>query len=166
MPLPSQASELSANYGGPFEDYHPVEDPTTDLGADKLNQALSDVAAMTHTAPHAWCSFTGETYVSGSMVISVVDHDAMWGTNVSVKPSIAQIGAGQYVVTWPTTVTDELGETHVTNIRKPRAWAVGTVVSDAHVTTYTANTVTAQGFLLNGSSTADSLDGFTVFVEW
>ena len=166
MPLPSQASELSANYGGPFQDYHPVEDPTTDLGADKLNQALSDVAAMSHTAGHAWVSFDGHAYSgSGTDAIVVVDHDSMWGSSLAVKPTVGCPATGRYVVTWPASVNDSLGNVHQTNVRKPRAWVEGALYAGIATTySHTSNTITVECTNYTGTSVA--LAGYRIYVEW
>lgn len=155
--LPEKAS-LSANYGGPFTDGHPVEDPTTDQSADQANQVMCDTAMSTHTATQAWVIFTGITYTSGTMVIIPDDHDALWGSGTDVRPTVEQTAAGIYRVTWPANVDDELGDSHPVNMRAPDCSVYDVSTKDARVIgAWTANVVTINTYsggalnALNGS---------------
>lgn len=105
-----------ATLGGELTNYAPIEDPTTDLDATADNTARGNVAMLTHTSRRAWCRFTAAAS-TGAMVR--VAHDAMWGT--SVPPTLARTGSGTFTVTWPTTVDDELGNSHSLNIRAASA---------------------------------------------
>jgi hypothetical protein len=166
MPLPD-TSDFTTDYGAPYKDAHPVDDPETDVSADALNQLFADCAAMTRTAPRAWVKFTGATYTSGTMSISVADHDALWGDGNDVKPTVAQTSAGSYVITWPTSVTDRLGASHSTNIRKPSAPVAvfNGIGCHVQVHSFTANAITISCFL-GDLATASSLNGVDIFVEW
>jgi hypothetical protein len=164
MPLPDKDS-ASGTFGIPFTDAHAVEDPTTDQSADQYNQMGCDVAMMTHTVPRAWVQFVGATISGGPPdAITVVDHDAVWGSGSGVKPTVSHTAASIYIITWATTQVDELGDTHTLNIRKPRAWALIPDRSDARVAAFTANTITVRTF--TDSGVANALNGVTIFVEW
>ncbi|KYF87779.1 hypothetical protein BE20_24860 [Sorangium cellulosum] len=101
-----------AALGGELVDYSPPEDPTTDLSAEASNEARADTAAMTRMIERAFVSFT----TNGSTA-TVTDHDAVWGNALAYKPTISRTGAGNYLVTWPTTVTDARGVTRSLNLR-------------------------------------------------
>ncbi len=101
-----------STYGGKMVNYAPVEDPTTDRDATAANQSYASTAAMTHTAPRAWARITMAA-TTGAMVL--VAHDAVWGT--SVAPTFAHVSTGVFTITWPVTVTDELGTTQTVSLR-------------------------------------------------
>jgi hypothetical protein len=171
MPLPDISS--LATFGGTMTNYSAVVDPTTDEDAKYRNRYACDVAMMGHTSVRAICRFLA---VNGSdptdSTIGFV-HDALWGSLVAVKPTVARTGEGVWTVTWPSTVDDELtaedasiggGVTHSVSIRA--AIAQGTAVSGvlkhatAEVTSSTV--VTVRGFLADG--TADDIAGSVVTV--
>ncbi len=165
MALPDKDS-LSASFGGPYTNARPVEDASTEVGAEGLNPALCDVAMMTHTAIRAWVSFLGVTISGGPPdAITVADHDALWGSGTGVKPTVSHTTTGRYIITWATTQDDELGDSHTLLIRKPRAWVTGVSDrSDARVVSYTANTITIDCF--NDAGALNALNGFSIWVEW
>lgn len=164
MALPDSATG-SDNYGTPYQNERPVEDPTTEPDAAAVNEALVDTAACTRMVPRAWVKFSGLTYTSGSQSITVADHDANWGGSDGVKPTIVQNPEGTYVVTWPTTVNDELGDPHTINIRWPEEpQTVDATLSRVKVSAFTANTITLKTF--NAAGSANSLNGIPVNVVW
>lgn len=164
MALPDEAT-LSDTYGGPYQNAQPVEDPLTEISADADNEALADTAGCTRMVPRAWVSFIGTTYTSGSQVITVTDHNAVWGGSNGVKPTIVQTSAGVLVITWPATVVDELGVTKTLNIRFPhKPVTVDATLSSGQVSAYTANTMTIHLFSSAGS--ANALNGIPVFCSW
>lgn len=99
--------------GGEIIDFSAVEDPNTDLAGAFNSEARADNAAMTRMIPRAYVAFI----VSGSLC-NVVDHDAVWGNSLAVKPTVAYVSFGQYTVTWPTTVADARGVVRALNLRR------------------------------------------------
>lgn len=160
--LPDKAS-LSGTYGGPYTNLHPVEDPTTDVDSDAGNEFLNDIAMMTHMCPRAIVLFTGVTYTSGTVSVTPDDHDAMWGSGTSVRPTVGETSAGVYVITWAATQTDELGNSKTLNIRFPFAQAYGADGLRAKVISWTANTITINTF---SSGSANALNGTQIAVWW
>ena len=115
MSLPNKQSY--DNLGGELSDYSPVTDPTTDLSAEASNETRVDVAAMTRTIPRVYCSITcGGT----SVTISNTDYDAVFGVDISYKPSITRVSTGIYELTWPEEIVDARGITQILNLRA--AW--------------------------------------------
>ena len=98
--------------GGVMENYRPVEDPTCDMGAEFDNKVRANVAAMTQTIDRVYMQFTS----AAANPITVVRHHANWGNAPAVAPTVSRTSAGRYLVTWPATVTDELGVVHTVNI--------------------------------------------------
>lgn len=162
MTLPARDS--AAVWGVPYADYKPVEDVTTDLSSVAFNEMAADVAMSTHTIGRAIVRFTGTTYTSGTQAITVVDHDALWGSSTGVKPTVVQTSAGRYIATWATTQSDELQVSHTINIRFPRVWFAGATDGNAKVVSWTANTVTLQ--TSNTSWVANALNANDIFVAW
>ena len=108
MTLPSRDSISTYGGGVPgagYNDYSPVIDPTTDVPAAGLNQALSNIAMLTRTTPR--CMARWEPLGTGTPTL--LTHMALWGNSVGVAPVVAYGGStGLYTITWPFTVTDDL----------------------------------------------------------
>jgi hypothetical protein len=169
-PLPDISS--LAELGGALTNYSSVVDPTTDEDAKYRNRYACDVAMMGHTAARALCSFTA---VNGSNPTDPTGfvHDALWGSLVAVKPTVARTGEGVWTVTWPSTVDDELsdedasiggGETHSVNIRRAMAQgtAVAGVLKHAVAEVTSAAVVTVRGYMADG--TIDDIAGSIITV--
>lgn len=109
-----------ATYGGALNNYAPVTDPTTDRDAAAANQAYASAAAMTHTSRRCWARFVGAAS-TGALALQVTNgHDSHWGSASGVKPTFVRTSAGIVVLTWPATVTDEIGVVHTLNLRWAR----------------------------------------------
>lgn len=109
MTLPNSATYPT--YGGEKADYSPVADPTTDLSAAQLNEARSDVAAMTRMIPRAYVAFS---YATG--VVTVADNDSVWGN--ATPPTVARTATGTFLITWPASIVDARGNTQTVNLRR------------------------------------------------
>ncbi len=149
-----------ATYGGVLTNAWPVEDPTTDQDADGMNACKASTAAMTHTAARAWARFTSDPTTPAFALTN--PHDSMWGNDLSVRPTLARTGAGVYTLTWPSTVTDELGATHALNLRFAKAcFENQAAIANAEVTA--VNVVTVR--LWNLAGAAADFTGKMVLVE-
>jgi len=165
MTLPSRDSLSS--YGGRMSNYSDVVDPTTDEDAEWRNKYAANVAMSTHTVTRAFRSFLGTT--GGATAVADPStgfaHDALWGDAASVKPSVTHVQTGVYDGIWPTTVTDELDETHTLAIR--RAWAQ-VESSDGTLRIASAKVTAAQKvrvYTYEGSSASDLVgEIITIFV--
>ena len=150
-----------ATFGGQLNDYSPVVDPTTDRPAAGTNQAYSSIAMVTHTAPRAWCRFV--TSATTPALATNNGHDAMWGSSSGVKPTLLRNSIGNYSVTWPLTVTDEMGVSHTVNLRAVKVSSEGP--TNGFITaTVSGNIVTVLTF--SASNSANDLGGnTTIYVE-
>jgi len=99
-------SRVLADYGGPFEDALPVEDPETQLAADQYNRLAEDTAQLTRSGTRAILRF-GTTTGAPPNVTSAC---SVWGNGDGQRPNIKRDGAGVYLVTYSTSFTDELGK--------------------------------------------------------
>ncbi len=138
-------------YGGGLNDYSPPVDPTTDRPAAGANAAYASMAAMTATATRAWVRMT----LNGASAPTLVAHNSNWGNQLAVAPVLTRSGAGILIVTWPTTVTDQILPgtpgyfgPHTLNLRAGLAnvrflsvaWLSFAVVSANAATIYICNT--------------------------
>jgi|WetSurMetagenome_2_1015567.scaffolds.fasta_scaffold01366_14 hypothetical protein len=140
-------------------------DPTTELSASVAKEIAADAAAISHTAIRATLRFLGQTYTSGSQVINVLDYDSVWGSATNVAPTVVQTSVGYYVITWPANVTDELGNSHITNIRFPMAPTVhGATAGWAHISSFTLNEI--RIFAKTAAGADNSLNGDSIVVSW
>lgn len=114
-----------STYGGALANYPiGVTDPTKEEDAALRNIYVANIAGMTRTIDRAVRSFMVPT--SGQAVGAFVDgtgiaHDAVWGSDSSVKPGGTYISAGTIDIIWPTTVTDALGQVQQIAIKRARA---------------------------------------------
>lgn len=160
MTLPDKDS--AAAWGVPFSDYAPVTDPTTDLSASAFNEIAADVAAMTRTAPRAIVSWAGTTFSAPNSVAPLA-HDSVWGT--SVAPTILNSSDGFWEIQWPTTVTDELGNSHAISMRWPGVpRVIGKEGVYAYIYAYTSNSVHVGVNTFAG--VPDNCSGITLVMDW
>lgn len=158
MTLPNTAT--FDTYGVRKSNYAPVEDPSTDEDADDRNEYVNDVASMTHTALRAWYAFVGHGTTPTDATSNV--HDAVWGNDVSVKPTPAHSATGVYTITWPTSINDELDVDYSVNLRHAWANVEGSTLYFVQCTVTAPNVVTVRVF--NAAGAADDAVGVTISV--
>lgn len=163
MTLPSSADIES--YGGVLVDAVPLIDPESELSADSLNEVRSDVAAMTRTSPRAIFQFTGSA--SSPTVTSSstwnAGHDAVWGNANAVKPTLSRSSTGVITVTFPSSITDTLGNTVPVVLRAGRgSIASGSTPGFIIVEVTSASTLTIRMF---NSTVASDLVGSLILIE-
>lgn len=100
--------------GGVKVNSYSVVDPTTDLDADEDNKARCDVAMMSRLAPRLWVQFTAAA-TTGAIVLQA--WDAAWKAQTTTAPVIVREALGEFSITMPSTVLDELGVSHTLNLR-------------------------------------------------
>jgi hypothetical protein len=147
-------------YGGALNDAQPVEDPTTDRAAVAANQAYASAAAMTGTAPLAWCRFTADA--TTPLLAAQNGSNACWGNTAPVRPVVTHLGTGHYRVTYPTTVTDALGVVHTVNIKRAAASVEGAALQFASVVPFSGNIVDVYTF--NAALAANDIVGSTLYL--
>lgn len=153
MTLPS--TDSISTYGGIFIDASPVENPQTDLSATNFTQMSASVAMGTHTAIRAWVQFTGNATTP-----ILVSHDALWGNAAGVTPTLVRTALGQYFVSWPTSVNDELGVAHSVNVRAGWGNGPGNLVN----VNVTKNTSTSVYVWCSSGASASDLVGSNIDV--
>jgi hypothetical protein len=150
-----------AELGGILQNLEDVSDPTTDLDAGADNKNRANTAALTHTATRAICSFVGHgttpTFPNGFV------HESVWGATLAVRPALSKSGTGVYLLTYLTSVSDELGEQHTLNFRRAKGWAEGSVAYHVQAEIASANVVRVRVFDMAGNP-ADAV-GVTINVE-
>lgn len=170
--LPKVAS--FATYAGPLRDYTAPIDATTDRPATGTNPAYGDVAGMTHTALRAWARFqpngiTAPSVPTGQVLANV--HDETWNNGNNAAPLFARTATGQYTVTFPTTVVDEIpsgydGYTGPTAVNLRMAWPSlepgGATNYEVRSIVTAANIVTVKIYTVGTSNLTDPNDGTVV----
>jgi len=157
MPLPDIDS--LDTYGGIKINYSEVEDPDTDLSADASNKSRVSIAAMTNTACRAIITFThnGTTATVTNVIASYV-HSAPY------TPTIAKLSTGQWGITMPASVVDELGETHFINIRKAHGNASTGLFCHIQCVRFSVNQVIVYTFDAAGTQTDFVSTPFEIFI--
>jgi hypothetical protein len=147
--------------GGILQDETDITDPLTQISADFDNKKRANVAMMTHTSIRAMRSFVAGSPPTDPLTLLV--HDAQWGNDAAVKPSLTRNGVGDYTVTWPTDVDDELNESHTLNFRRAFAAVDGATAYITTATVTSANVVQVRIFDAAGAA-ADPASPVTVYV--
>lgn len=119
MTLPD--ADAISTFGAPYSNYgvDPV-DPTTDLSAALFNKMAADVAMMSRMVRRCEVAFVG-----AASAPTVSSFEALWKAATVTSPTTARTGSGVFTFTFPASVLDELGETHVLNLTSAKAWAEG-----------------------------------------
>lgn len=156
-----------ATYGGALSNYFPIEDPTTDLDAGADNQNRCSTAAMTNTAVRAWARFVTSATTPTLAVSNAVG--GVWPTIPGNQPVVSRSAQGIFLLTYPTTITDELGVVHTLNLRGARAGGEGTSYIPCQADVTAANVVRITVFALasgtpNTFAAADQA-GVTISVQ-
>jgi len=78
-------------------------------------------------------------------------------------PDLLDTATGTWTLTWPTTVTDQLGASHTLNLRKATVKVEGSTLKFAQCSVTAPNVVTIYGF--DTTFAANDLTGITLLVE-
>lgn len=149
-----------ATYGGAKVNEHAIEDATAEEDAAERNLMACNVAGSTQTLPRAIRRFIGHGTTPTDPVTGV--HYAVWGNELADKPVVANAGTGIYTITWPTTVTDELGETHDVNLVDGWANVKGSTLYHVQVDITSPNVATV--YVFNAASAPNNAVGVTLAV--
>jgi hypothetical protein len=162
MTLPNQADPDT--YGMPdggWTNYDPLVDPTTDVDAENGgNDAFADIAAMTHTAVRGWARFTAGT---SPTLATPNGSEAVWGNQSPVVPVPAHVTTGEYTLTFPTTVTDNMNVTYTVNLRRARVSCEGSTFYPCQCAVTAPNVVTV--WICNSSFSPNDATGVIFHVE-
>ena len=96
-----------SDYGAPFRDALPVEDPQTQVSSDQFNRLTLDVAEMTRTTWRAIVVFQPSASADPTLFVA----SSMWGNTTAYEPVVRRMRSGIYVAAYPNAFTDELGQT-------------------------------------------------------
>lgn len=168
MTAPERDGSL-VTYGGPFRDYAPQVDPTTDPSSTGFNQMLDSVAQMTNMATRAWARFTPAGTGTPVLAASGAQHWALWGNSPAVAPTPSRSNVGLYVLTWPSTVSDNIPSgqqgffgPHTVNFLAADGQAESQTFYHVQCLA-TGNSVTVQ--ILNTSGSGVDPSGVTFFIK-
>lgn len=123
------------DYGAPKGDALPIEDETTQLAADQYNELAEDCAQLTRTAPRAIVTFNVGTSPAVTSAVSV------WGGGLAQQPTILHPSLGNFVVIYPATMVDGLGNAESLNFRFAHAAINSTFPAHIRVDAIGANNV-------------------------
>jgi hypothetical protein len=159
MPFPQK--QTLATYGGALNDLAPVSDPTTDRAAASANEAYASTAAMTRTASQLWVRY--KTVAGAAPVLMA--WNAAWPKIGNAAPALSYGGTGSVVVTLPTSILDELGNTQTVYLlaaRRPNA--EGATLYGASASVLAPNL--AQVLLFTAAGALTDAAGTVVFAEF
>lgn len=155
MTLPNSSS-INAYGSGVLVDAVPLVDPTSEIGAAALNPLRNDVAAMTTVSPRL--IFQYQASATSPAVVSsatwTAGNDSVWGNANANLPIITRNSTGFYTVQLPSTVSDQIGNSNLVNIRYAKCFLIddsGTVPAIVTCTVISASTFRIKQYLAAGS---------------
>ena len=107
------------NFGGPYGDATAVENPETDLDAEKGNLLLEAVAQMTRTSTKAEVTFNCIAAAAPQSIVAT-SHDTQWGSGASQRPTVDKTADGLYTITWASSYSDALGTSETVAFKRGR----------------------------------------------
>lgn len=131
--------------GAGYRNFAPVVDATVDLPAAGLNQALTDVAMMTRTAPRAVVQF--QPLGTGTPALST--WWALWGNAPGNAPVVARSALGAFTLTFPATVQDDITVTSADGYIGPQTLNLFASFAQCGGSSYFACTSQASGNTCN-----------------
>jgi len=155
MTLPASSS-INSYGSGVLVDAVPLVDPTSEMGAAALNPLRNDLSAMTYTAIRCLFQFTAVS--SGNPAITstatwTAGNDSNWGNAFATQPTMVRTGTGAITVTMPASVSDQLGNTNLVNIRAAKCSIMsGTTAGFAICAITSSSTFTIKLFNTSGSA--------------
>lgn len=115
MSFPTEPLTLD-NLGGAKDDWIDVVDPRYDRSSAEVNTAFNAVAMTSRTCIQARVKFRNDG--SGFFTVS---HQALWGDSLAYEPTYTNAATGEIVVSFPASVTDDMGNVVEVNINE--GWA-------------------------------------------
>ncbi len=94
-------------YGGPFVDAEPVQNPQSEQAAAHGNRALEDLAQLTRTGTRGIVHFS-TTATAAPTAATVTYHTSLWGSTDTEKPVVTKTATGVYSVAYAAQLTDGL----------------------------------------------------------
>ena len=159
MTLPNSSS-INSYGSGILVDAIPMIDPTSELGAAALNPLRNDVSAMTAVVPRCIFQFHGSASTPSiySSATWTAGMDSVWGNTLAVQPTLSRTATGIVVVTMPASVSDQIGNNILVNVRAVEVSKMGgstpgvfsCVVNSASqftINIYAASTAVANDFV-------------------
>lgn len=93
-------------YGAPYVDARPIQNPTTQLAASKANRLMEDAAQLTRTGYRAIV----RVEVKPGQPTVLQAHETIWGSGSTTAPTIVDVAPGIVRLDFASSYTDGLGE--------------------------------------------------------
>jgi hypothetical protein len=153
-------SKHIGDYGGPYKDALPVEDPETQLSSDAFNALAEDAAQLTRTGLRAIIRFATQT-ASDPAVMQAV---GVWGNATAQQPTITRRGIGHYAVEYPVSFVDPNGVSEDVSFLFGQASIEGDAPGHVRVSGIAANVVVI--YVFDKSWEKSDLGGDIPIVVW
>lgn len=147
--------KVIGDFGGPYVDALPTEDPTSQVQADLYNRMAEDVAHLTRTSPAAVLRFASAT--AGPMTVDF--YQSHWGSGGGFNPAITYTGTGVYTIDWSATYDDALGVTQNFSLAAGKATLDGHATVPGHANVKLVNGVQAIVYLRDSAHALSNLSG-------
>lgn len=149
-----------ADYGGPYKDALPVEDPETQLGSEAFNALAEDTAQLTRTALRAIVRFSTGPGQNPTVQGAV----SVWGSTPAHRPTITRNSVGVYSVLYPLSFPDANGVEEEVSFLFAQASIDGVTPGHARILMIAANLVIVHVF--DASWTLSDLGAGAPIVVW
>lgn len=137
------------DYGAPYRDALPVEDPQTQMSSDAVNLAFSDIAQASRTVLRAIVTFKALALPD----IPALDAASVWGFDAASWPTISRTAPGRYTVKYALALPDELGALEPVAFHFGHVSVQGPKMAFAQITSLAANAIDVLACDFDGNPT-------------
>lgn len=147
-----------ADFGGTKQDYSTIVNINTDYSADNINTLGACVAGISRVANRGFVRFTAGASPS------IATWNTGWKSQTPTLPIIVNSSTGVYVITFPASVSDALGNPVNVNFQ----WAQATIEGTNFNAVTNANVSSANTLIINcgQSGSANNLSGTVIVLTF
>lgn len=149
------------SYGGPYVNAEVLVNPESQVSNEKLNRALEDTAGLTRTGIRAMVHFTPHATTP-----VVTWHYSVWGSTNAEKPTVTRSSDGKYLITYPATLEDGLGEDETVTFASGLADVMSDNADTARVRASGVAGNTVQVWVRDAAASFSDLTSAATVVVW
>ncbi len=154
-----------SDYGAPYDDELPVENPAVEQSAAFYNRHAEDTVQLSRTSEKVVLDFLSITSVAtvGAANVNCRMH---LGTGPSTKPTIARTATGAYTITFSSSYNDGLSESETVSFFKAVGFVESLTVCGHVQATVSGSVISVQCFDMAGVAADYTLGTKIALLAW
>lgn len=154
-----------SDYGAPYDDELPVENPAVEQSAAFYNRHAEDAVQHSRTSEKAVIDFLSITSVA-TVSAANVNCRMHLGTGGSTKPTVARTALGAYTITFASSYLDGLNESETVSLFKATGFVESLTVVGHVQATVSGSVISVQCFDMAGAAADYTLGTKVAIVVW